>query len=598
MKKKKKKQVEFKINHKHIAVIGFFLAVLGVLVFRLNSFPLFFDDFVANAVTQPVNIALDGYTEMRDVTWTWTDMNQDWAGRSPIFTAVSFLGIKIFGLTLFGVRISGVLFAFSTLLLLHYTLSQRFALLAERPDADASPGCASAIHPAKWFSFLFIALLVTSPWYLAVVRSGGIVGFGVSLVLLSVCLVTLLFRLGEGVLYEWVLPAAAGLSVAILPYGYSVTRIIAILLPVWVWIHTKQLGKKRVLVFTAAIFALLSLQIPTLPHSIKMYFNGRQETLFSFGRELPGAALVAERLTYNIETIMKYFLGLNQPEHYLNVPLASSFWYPDNVLYPKFLVPVLFLGLVLTIWHGFVKKKFIYFFPVLFLGVAILPGLLCKLGNAEQSRLSIAVLPMYYLIAYAFYCIMALVAPRIEKIFKKDNAAPAGSKNETAEKPPTPIKEKLRTASAWALGLLVGLAVLFTLSYQVNRFFAYDRSNHAQHRMLNSVLDYVEYFQNQNSDCVIAYHERPNLGIFSYVGFRLLGGPELEKKIKDGHVIPVQYDSMVKVGKMIDDKKIDVLITQRDDMLRENEVYSPCFTGLNDYIREEPAKDWVIYRKE
>jgi hypothetical protein len=300
-----------------------FTLIFTLLVFHIGTYPAYFDDFLGNAVVQSVNLALDGVKYPDDVTWLWTDMNQDWAGKSPIFFAVSFIGIKFFGLTLFGIRIVGALLAFPALILTYFTLNK---------------------FRSKLFSLLFITLLVSSPWYLSPTRSGGVVGLSLTMTLSALCFTALLFQPSAGA-RKWVhgllLPLIAGVSAAILPYGYSITRIIPIVLMICVWIHIKRIGVKRVIIYTLAVLAVVSVQFTDFKHSIAIYFNGRGETLFAAAKAehdgLTPLGFILTKLTSNIWIVAKYFLGLNKPAQFFDVPIADSYWSVDMFYIPNFL---------------------------------------------------------------------------------------------------------------------------------------------------------------------------------------------------------------------------------------------------------------------
>ena len=524
-----------------------FLLICAALLTRIGSLQSYFDYCVPHSITQAVNLALDGHKYPIDMTWYWTDMNQDDAGRSPIFTATVYIGIKLFGFTLFGTRIVGVILSFLTLILIFYTINKFFSRL---------------------FSLLFLALLVSSPMYLTIARSGSIMGLSLSMVAVSLCLTALLFRSRKGVLsdkwmHDWILPVLAGVSTAILPYGYTITRIIPIVLVLWVWINVRRLGARRVAVFTASVFAVVSVQIPNLRDSMKLYFNARGESIItSIGGREPGTSALSyilSRLLRNTQFIINYFLGLNKPEQFLNVPIADSFWSPNNVFYPKFLVPFLIAGIIWAVYHWVTKKRFKYIAPVLFLGITVLPGLLCGTGNPEQSRLSIMVLPAYFLMAYAFYRLFLLCFIWFGK----------GMRGVCAS--------------------LVGLIFVFTLVYQIHNFFTIDRSPTPEGEI--AVQKCLQDLWNKDGGATMVFQEYAILSEFSYVSFRWMGGAEMEQRINDGSVMLVRYENMDEIKQKLQDKQIYAFVTQQDDFTKDR------FPELNAYARSE-APNYVLYTRQ
>jgi hypothetical protein len=211
------------------------------------------------------------------------------------------------------------------------------------------------------------------------------------------------------------------------------------------------------------------------------------------------------------------------------------------------------------LYHGFVKKKPIRIVPVLFLGIAALPGLLSGVGNPEQSRLAIVVLPLYYLIAYGFYNLFIICRSRPQIIARS------------------------------ALTALLGTAALFTLAYQIHNFFSYNRIDRREN--IIAVKDYISGGMTENADAVIAYHEFANLRVYSYTIFRWLGGADMEQNMKDGRVILVRYSNEDKLRQMIKDRELYVFITQQD------EVAIQIFPELSGYVREE-WQHFTLYRRE
>jgi len=340
-----------------------------------------------------------------------------------------------------------------------------------------------------------------------------------------------------------------------------------IVLVIWVWICAKRIGIRRAVIFSLSVLGVISAQLPDIKRSLAMYFNARGENLLTVAKataldasnETSLYEFLSTKLISNIQIILKYFLGLNKPNQFLKVPIADSFWAIDNVLYPKFLIPFLILGISWSLYHCISKKKFAYIIPVLFLGIATLPGLLSGLGNPEQSRLAVVVLPAYYLIAYAFYQIFNL------------------------------CNEKLQKMTRILFFSITTLVMVFTLIYHVHNFFNYKRAAKPESHI--AVQDYLKDYWANNANSVIVYHEYANLSVLSYVSFRWLGGEEIEQRIADGQVILVRYSNMEQINHMIQGKEINMLVTQQD------ESASTWFPDLDKYSREE-EQHFVVYKSE
>ena len=528
-------------------MIFIFAVLFGILFFRLATYPNYFDSCVSYSVTQAV---WDVFGEIQptsesEVTWIWTPMYQHAGGRSPVYTGLIKAGLELFGLTLLGVRISTTILAFLSLLLLYYTLTKFFT---------------------KLFSVTFLVLFATAPWHVVMARSGSIVGFGMSLVLVAVCFTALLFAPKEGILadkrvHNLLLPIAAGVSVALLPYGHAGIRTIPIFILLGLLIFSYKVGFKRVAVSLLAAFSVAFVQLTNLKAATAAYFNARGEDILTQAKDhSPDDIMqyIIPKITENIKLMCDFFFGLNEPGHIFDVNIAHSYWRHDVVLFPKFLVPFLLAGIVWSLYHFFTRKKLIYLLPVLAFGITAIPGLMSGIGAPNQARLYIMVLPTYFLIAYALYHIL-----------------------------------KVCTSKKMNKLIFIGYSVLIlaTAAYQVNNFYHYEKGKYDDKTVVaNHVMDYLNESWAENKDLKIIYREFPVFYVYSYVDLRWLGQENLDRQIKDGNIILVTDQNNSDVRKMLASKEADIFITVQDDVTADK---YPEITEEN-YIREEQNR-FVVY---
>lgn len=193
----------------------FLMIIFVVLFYNLKSLPTSLDDCVGDAIRPPVEKVFDHLKNQPDITWIWQDMDQSNVGKSPIFAAITEIGLRIFGLNNFGVRVIHTLLSFLVLIFAFFLLKKNNGTL---------------------FATIFISLLVSAPWYLTVARSGGGIGFALNLFILSVGMLYLLLQEKKSI----IIPIIAGLSVAILPYGYAILRLYPPLIIVWAILNLKK----------------------------------------------------------------------------------------------------------------------------------------------------------------------------------------------------------------------------------------------------------------------------------------------------------------------------------------------------------------------
>lgn len=511
------------------------LILLAVILFwKIGTYPNYFDACVEHAIHPQVNKVLDNQDISREVTWIWTDMYQHAAGRSPLYSAPIELGLRLFGLTLFGVRFITALLAFFMLILLYHTMRKFYNSL---------------------FVGIFALLLATSPWYLIMTRSGGIIGFSLTLVILALCLVAGMFTsannkpdnisiknnkktVGETV-KTFLIALLAGISVAFLPYGHAMTRPLPIMLILWVLLYYKKIGASRLAVFFTGVFAVVSVQFTDLGSALKSYFNARGEGLFEVAKSLKSTEpnFLFTKLMSNIQHQIKFFLGLNSMEDFWDPNIAHSYWKSDIVLYPRFLVPFFVIGFILSLINIYRKRNLASAAPVLFFFLTLVPGLMAGLGDPNAARNYLSILPLYYFIAYAFYNIF-LFAYNKASIIKN---------------------EKFKHYFTISLFVIITGLVC---TYQVNNFFNKEKGAlDEMHTPAHSVYDYLSSYFEKDENARVLIHELPIFGKYSYVTIRWLGGEEFEEKLKSGQVMLLKYENRLEAERLWKEGYFDLLVS-------------------------------------
>lgn len=511
-----------KAFHKWIGENIFDVAVLGVLLifmlFQLGSYPGWFDSVVEHMIHPQVNNVLDG-TPMKEMTWKWTDMHQHGGGASPVYGWPIWLGLKVFGLSLFGVRIFTTLIAFFSIVLLYFSTRKLFQ---------------------NKLPLIFVVLLATSPWYLINSRSGGIVGFGFTLVTLALSLLIFMFKKQNSL----IIPLLAGISIGLLPYGHASTRAFAPLIIIFVIISffIKKIRLVPLISFIMGCLLLFLPQLNTLDDSLKVYFYARGESLSVIARNNPEKKLdlnfVKEKLGTNIELAAEQILTLNSPNSsYLWPNIANSYNKLDTILYPKFLMPFMVLGFLLLAINMIKRKNIFYCIPILIFFVSLSPSLMSGIGLPNPSRDYLACLPIYFFIAYSFYCIGNF-------IYKK-------SYGKFGKKP--------LTISVAFLILISAIS-----SYQLLNFFTLEKGTYDEKNTYsNCIIPFVNNYLERNPQATIVIHEYAPFDVYGYVGVRWRGGSQFEKLLKDRKVILLRQENAEEVKNLINNKAIDLVVSNQ-----------------------------------
>lgn len=484
----------------------------GIFFWDISSYPAWFDHIVAQAIWPQVNHLIGGQPHpLQGVArWQWQDMYQHNAGLSPIYGGLIELGLQFAGLSLQGVRLPQALLSILVLGFAYWVLRGR----VRQP-----------------MPIILAALLMTSPWFLVMMRSGGIIGLNGTLIILCLSLIALLFpQGGRNAAPVW-LAIAAGLSVSLLPYGHSSLRLIAVVLAIGVPACYCRIGKKNAFGFLIGLLPLVLLQLTNFDHAASVFFLVRGESLWQMAKLAPStqAAMeyVFEKLTANSGFLCRILLGLNDSENYLNTNIASSYWMAYPVLYPKFLVPFFLWGLALETKRILQEKSLVSIALFLLLILSLLPGLLSGLGSPNQARLFLAVIPIYAYIAIAMTHIYSFL--------------PSGKTN------------------------LAVLAIAITLvaGYQSWNFFSFEKGAMDDKDSYASLVATYQQLRQRCPQAVVVLHEHPDFDVYSYVLIRWRGGQRLQEEIQSQKAILLTRDNQALTRQILETAPAVLVISQK-----------------------------------
>ena len=495
-----------------------FAVVLLVMFWRLGSYPPYLNDMVDYGIHMAVNKVFDHADISKSVNWYWKDMHTDGAYESPLYGMVVELGLRLFGLTLFGIRFFPALIEFGALILTFFAFRKYFP---------------------QYLLLSFILLMALSPWHLLIARSGGIQGFSVSQYLIAFSMFVLLIDRKRSV----GLAILAGISTATTPYGYAGIRLVLPLLVLLAIVCFKRIEKCNLFAYLGTILAICAIQIGDFPRSLQMYFYARGENLISMGRRLPNDrydfAFIAHKLNENFHLLFKMIMGLNQ-KAFWNVNVASTLTaIRDEVLYPKFLVPLFIVGLVYSLAHAYKQKRFILAMPVLLFLVGLVPNMMSGAGIPDLLRSITLLVPIYFLITYGAYSLFCSIY--------------------------TISSDRLRPAFSGLFAVFIALVS----AYQVNNYFHYEKDtmagkNNAAMAMYNEFLNsYIDGHPNSR----IRYHEFGPFFEWSYVVVRWLGGQRVQTMRDEGKLVFLTEDNRASMDTLLKQGYFDIVVSAHPDQL-------------------------------
>lgn len=501
----------FKLSRVEIAALIF----LGLILFwNLGSYPAWFDHIVPASIWPQVNHVLDGqpYPSRGLARWQWQDMYQHNAGLSPIYGFFIETGLKLYGLTLLAVRLpqTGLaffVFIFAYLVLRHFS-NYQFALL-------------SALS------------LGTSPWFLVMIRSGGIIGFGCIQLIMTGSLLALMFSKRVEIPFRWalILAVISGISVALLPYSHTSTRLFALLFALIIPLSFKKVGIANAIAFTFTVLLIFSIQFMDIQHAKAVYFNARGEGLFQVAAgqtEISYAEFVKNKLIDNLIVLSKLLLSLNNPTGFFSDNLASSYWNPEVVLYPKWLVPLFLLGLPLCLHAVIARRSYAHGLLLLLLAISCIPSLMSGYGSPNQARLFIAVIPIYLLIAIGANWLYQRWLGKLQ------------------------------------YGQIIGTCMLgFFVLFQAHNFFFYEKGELDEKKSYRSMMKTFDEMQMLCPNATFVLNEFPDFDVYSYVMIRWLGGDKLAEQIKQQKVWLFNYQTSDSIRQMLPTQSQLVLISAK-----------------------------------
>ena len=504
-----------------------FATAFFALTWRLGSYPAYFNDIVEHMIHVQVDRIFDHMDVSNLVTWYWTAMYTHQAYTSPVFSLFVEAGLRLFGLTLFGVRIFPALFNFGALLLAYFGL-KRFL--------------------PRNLVLMFVLLLALSPWNLLYARSGGIFALSLGMYLVSVSMLLLMQGRKRSVPFA----ILAGLSVALLPYGYVALRILFLLLAFVVFYASARFDRTNYLVFFSTASLVVSIQLGNLKDSLDQFFNARGEGLNTYAKLADGTydfGLLFGKIRDNARVLLNQLLGGNVPKEFFDLNIADNFYRGDVVLYPKFLVPFLVLGLGFCLYHLIFKRKALPGLIVLFFAAGLVPGMMSGIGQPNLSRGMLLLVPIYLLVAYGMYHAFLVVHAWVS--VKRPRLVP----------------------------VLLVLALLATSVYQATNYFDNEKDAKASFVVQRRVYeDVIREYARRNPDKTILFHDVSPFYVYSYVVMEWVGQDGVRTLLDEGRLTFVRQDNQEQVHKRLVAGQFDLVVTMDAETLER--IY-PEVTGMS-----------------
>lgn len=487
-----------------------FLAILVVLLWRLGSFPARFNDAVGHMILSQVDRLFEGLDPARTVSWFWTAMYTHQAFTSPLYGFFVDLGLRVFGLTLLGVRLPFVLLEFGALLLAWNALRR---------------------HLPKTLVLLFLLLLALSPWHLLIARSGGIFALSAALYLAAVSLPLLLADRDRSI----GLAVAAGLAAGLMPYGYAVLRVVAPTVAFLVFYASARFRRSNYFAYMTTVVIAVGMQLFAPYDAFAQFFNARGEGLNEIAKRADDSidwSIVFAKIRENADELIRQLLGGNDPAHFLSANLAVNFYSGDVVLYPKFLVPFLLIGLGVLLYQWIAARKAFPGLVLLFFAVGLVPGLSVGTGNVNLSRDTALLVPLYLSIAVGVYHSFRFLHGL------------AGRRNPRL------------------LPALLAAFLIATSVYQVSNYFGYVkdgvRNDQPQDRIWRNV---IQRFVREHPDGLVLYQETAVFGTYDYTTIDWIGQDEVKTLLADGRLTFLRKENESYVRKRLQAGQYDLIVT-------------------------------------
>ncbi|HEX3043379.1 MAG TPA: hypothetical protein VHY08_01385 [Bacillota bacterium] len=505
-----------------------FIGILLLLFWRLGAFPEILDHNIDVGIHPQVNKVVDNLVVPGEITWSWQDLHQYEAGRSPVYGGMIELGLRLFGLTLFGIRLFPAIMAFFVLILMYFTAIKFFP---------------------RVLALIFIVIFSTAPWYLALARSGGIVGFSLNLAIVALCLVVLLINKKKE--KAIILALATGISVALIPYGYAILRPLYPLLILLVILFCRKIKLTNLILFLVVILAAFSLQFATLNSSLEHFFAARGESsIFTFIGLLQqqNVSEPLQNIVNNFSAEFRLLFGLTALDNLWNAPIAHIINHPDILYYPRFLVPFFAIGFLLCLIDFLKTRSKRLLAPILFFFVAVFPGTVgSAIGGPCLGRDTLAVIPMYFFMAYAIYIVF------FERYLER-----------------SPKKKFVITTT----GLVLLIALIS--GYQIYNYFGLgefrgERTS-AGCRLYPAVMSCLA----QKPDAKVLVQEYGPFDEYgAYVILRLIGGAPFQEKVKNGQITFIRNENLKELDSLIRSSYFDFVVTSALPMLQNPDVGLP-----------------------
>lgn len=508
-----------KISITHTAESVIILSLGFILIWDIGIYPAWFDHIVAQSIWPEVNQVFDGRPHPLQgiARWQWQDMYQHNAGLSPIYGFFISSGLKFGGLSLLSVRLPQTLLTIVVCCFAYTLLRNR----AGQP-----------------LSIITAVLLGTSPWFLLMMRSGGIIGFSMLLAMFSVSLISLIYPRNWHQSIPDFKPSPAiafiaGFSVSLLPYGHSSVRLIALLLMICVPASFRIIGRRAAITFMLGSMPLLLLQLSNPSQAAQVYFLARGEGLFHVAAEQgnieQAIGFFIEKLSNNFWILFKILFGLNDNNNWLNNNIADSYWRSDVIIYPKFLMPFFLIGLLYSLKSVIQNNNKNHLLLLLALFLTTIPSLMSGLGTPNQARLFLSIIPIYLTISMAACMTHQAVSHR------------------------SPLISNFLLAT-----LVSGTAI-----YQTANFFSFEKGVSDEKSTYQHITSAYFNARRKCPESTIILHEFPEFSKYSYVTIRWRGGNELQDDLNKHSAWLLDYNNFNAIKTSIHQTENIVFISQK-----------------------------------
>lgn len=555
-----------------------FIAVGLVIYWKLGSFPDSPDYNTIFSIKSQIDHFLDGaplyaedkwpsnFIQWGYVQWVWMEMHQGQSGFSPLFSFLVLTGFDFFGFNLLGLRFPVATLCFLSIIFFYFSARK---------------------YIGKLHSVIFLLVLCSSPWFLIIARSGSLVGMSLAMVTITISLMLFMFDMNAKKnqvndikfnLKNILMVLITSISVSLLPYGYTPTRPIMLLMLLLVLLNAKKLGWWRTGIFFGGAIAIFSLQLNNISLAFHNFFAARGEAISISVANLSDLEKLKDIfsiLTRNAVLIVQQLI-IDPWNYSLNtVVLENIFTQNPKLYYPMYWVPCLIIGFCIFIKSSIIKPLSIHTCVLAFFIFSLIPGLASRIGVPNPARMVLAMIPIYLFIATAFLAAYKIALERKSILLRN------------------------------ILCFFVSTFLVFGSSYQIYNFFNFEieRFNYDSTSYKNFMVAFNKYYE-AYPNAKFIFETRTEVGLLSYGMIKFRGGKELQQLIKNKKVILVlandfhlinNFDEITNLTKSND---LIIFITSSKNDL-QNAILQDKSIKLNDiaFLNDSNWPVWILSNK-